>query len=84
MDDITSHLALGDGLPIDCCGIPDRFNLSGDGNVLARKECYPIAIPQQDQRHQTPPRDAGCMNFVRTIVGPRIDCKPGPAEQARL
>ncbi len=25
--------------------------------------------------------DQLCMNFVRTVTGPRIDCKPGPAEQ---
>ncbi len=34
---------------------------------------------QDDPVHGT--SDQLCMNFVRTVTGPRIDCKPGPAEQ---
>lgn len=59
---------------INCCGLSSRWNLTG----LEAKHCFPIPVPADDHVH------AGredCMNFVRTVTGPRIDCKPGPAEQ---
>ena len=41
----------GGGQTIDCCTVPGHFNLSGQRNVLARKECHPIEVPKVCRIH---------------------------------
>nr|AIZ68326.1 peroxinectin [Caligus rogercresseyi] len=55
-------------VPLDCCS--SQFG----NNSL---QCFPIAIPPNDFAFS--PRT--CINFVRSLPGPSIDCLPGPNQQ---
>jgi len=43
--------------------------------------CLPISIPVTDLFFNQPNYTRNCMNFVRSIAGPRLDCSIGYADQ---
>ncbi|CAB4063516.1 PXDN [Lepeophtheirus salmonis] len=57
-----------DGEGFDCCSA-----LLGNNTL----ECFPISIPPNDLEFH--PRT--CLNFVRSLPAPDIDCRAGPNEQ---
>ena len=63
------------GSGIECC--------TEDGDFLPldlrHPFCLPIEIPANDQFYRQ--HGQRCMNFVRSMVGPRIDCSLGYADQ---
>ncbi len=60
---------------IDCC--------TPEGGVIPPEmrhpHCFPIEIPPQDPFYG--PRGVRCLNFVRSVIAPRADCRIGYAEQ---
>lgn len=64
--------------PIQCCdsnGLPLPASTS-------HSQCFPIEIPIDDlfySRH-----NQRCMNFVRSLPAPSIDCKLGPRNQVNI
>ncbi|XP_040566989.1 salivary peroxidase/catechol oxidase [Lepeophtheirus salmonis] len=59
---------LDNGDTIDCCST--RFG----NNSL---QCFPISIPRGDISFGS----RTCINFVRSLSAPDLDCNPGPNEQ---
>jgi peroxidase len=55
---------------IQCCS----SNLESD---ISHPACFPIEIPSNDFQNRGLP----CMNFVRSVIGPRFDCSFGHADQ---
>ncbi|CAL8121494.1 unnamed protein product [Orchesella dallaii] len=71
VDHDLSHVPIfrfGDMGGINCCG--------NGPTDLAHPACFPIDIPPND-----PVLDGQCMNFVRSLIAPRIDCSFGHADQ---
>ncbi|KAK4036631.1 chorion peroxidase [Daphnia magna] len=60
---------------IDCC--------SREGGIIPPEmrhpHCFPIDIPANDPFYG--PRGVRCLNFVRSMIAPRLDCRMGYAEQ---
>ena len=60
---------------IDCC--------TPEGGILAPElrhpHCFPIDILPQDPFYG--PRGVRCLNFVRSMIAPRADCRIGYADQ---
>ncbi|KAI9551659.1 hypothetical protein GHT06_021995 [Daphnia sinensis] len=60
---------------IECC--------TKEGGVLPPEmrhpHCFPIDIPAKDPFYG--PRGVRCLNFVRSMIAPRIECRMGYAEQ---
>ena len=53
-----------------------------EGNaILLHPECFPIAVPVKDAFFNKPTVTKTCMNFVRSVTGPRLDCSLGYADQ---
>ena len=71
---------MSNGEPIECCSEDGRFV---DVSRLPREErvlCLPIEVPKNDPffRRQ---RRRDCINFVRSVSAPQLDCQPGPLQQ---
>ena len=67
------------GTGISCCS-------STGGNLNASQlhpACLPIAVSPNDRFFNVnkPATITTCMNFVRSIAGPRLDCSLGYADQ---
>ena len=65
----------GNASNIDCCTmegqhIPPQFR---------HPHCFPIDVLPQDPFYG--PRGVRCLNFVRSMVSPRADCRIGYADQ---
>ncbi|CAG7729964.1 unnamed protein product [Allacma fusca] len=70
IDHDLSHVPifrLGDLSGVDCCK---------DSSGYGHPACFPIAIPPND-----PYLEGECMNFVRSMIAPRITCDFGHADQ---
>lgn len=46
---------------------------------MRHPHCFPIDIPAKDPFYG--PRGVRCLNFVRSMISPRIECRMGYAEQ---
>ena len=46
---------------------------------MRHPHCFPIDIPINDPFYG--PRGVRCLNFVRSMIAPRLDCRVGYAEQ---
>lgn len=46
---------------------------------MRHPHCFPIEIPTADPFYG--PRGVRCLNFVRSMIAPRLDCRIGYAEQ---
>jgi hypothetical protein len=42
--------------------------------------CFPIEVPRNDKRLRGTRK---CINLVRSVSAPRLDCQPGPLEQVQ-
>nr|AIZ68325.1 peroxinectin [Caligus rogercresseyi] len=81
----TSYLmSMGQFLDHDMVHVPVYRQKNGEGidccsSQFGRNslQCFPIKIPFGDRTFKN--RD--CINFVRSLPGPDIDCKPGPNQQ---
>lgn len=60
---------------IDCCG-QDGGSIPPE---MRHPHCFPIDIPVADPFYG--PRGVRCLNFVRSVIAPRLDCRLGYAEQ---
>ena len=60
---------------IECCTATGDFM----PQQLRHPSCMPIEIPPSDRFYG--PRNIKCMNFVRSMPGPRPDCDFGYVEQ---
>ena len=62
----------GEDRAVECCG---DF---GENAIDETSElCLPIIIPPDDERET----ERSCINFVRSVPAPDIQCKPGGLEQ---
>ena len=69
-------ITVNDGLPIECCEEGQRFpNISTEREQL---RCLPIKIPPGDVLRR---RGGDCINFVRSVPAPALNCQPGPLQQ---
>ncbi len=72
---------MADGEPIECCTEEGDFV---DPETLPLEErvlCFPIQIPRSDRALGG---DRKCINFVRSVTAPRLDCQPSPLEQVTI
>ncbi|QQP40350.1 Isolate Cr1 peroxinectin mRNA, partial [Caligus rogercresseyi] len=84
----TSYLmSMGQFLDHDMVHVPVYRQKNGEGidccsSQFGRNslQCFPIKIPFGDRTFKN--RD--CINFVRSLPGPDIDCKPGPNQQMEV
>ena len=68
---------IANGTDITCC-------TSTGGSInssLLYPACLPISIPIDDKFWNQPVFVRDCLNFVRSIAGPRLDCSLGYADQ---
>ena len=65
---------LANGQGIDCCTTSGQFSTQNANRV----ECLPIEVPTSDDFFRGSRR---CMNFVRSMGAPSLDCNLGPTEQ---
>ena len=60
---------------IECC--------TAEGGIIPPEmrhpHCFPIDIPANDPFYG--PRGVRCLNFVRSMIAPRIECRMGYADQ---
>ena len=70
----------GNGTAITCC-TTSGASLSAS---QLHPSCLPISIPVDDKFFNKPVYLRNCMNFVRSAVGPRLDCSLGYADQVLL
>ena len=56
-----------------------------EGNAIlptvSHPACFPITVPVNDTFFNKPTVTKTCMNFVRSVTGPRLDCSLGYADQ---
>ena len=62
----------GEDRAVECCG---DFGENAIDEVS--ELCLPIIIPPDDERET----DRSCINFVRSVPAPGIQCRPGGLEQ---
>ena len=66
----------GSSIDVSCCNDGNEM----DPNLL-HPSCFPIAVPVDDAFFNKPTVTKTCMNFVRSVTGPRLDCSLGYADQ---
>ena len=60
---------------IECCTSEGQLVKASSLTLEERAVCFPIEIPRGDSLA----RDGrSCINFVRAVSGPSLDCQPGP------
>jgi len=75
--ELTPTFTYSNGSDITCC--------TSTGGTLNASQlypaCLPISIPTNDKFFNAPVYLRNCMNFVRSVAGPRLDCSLGYADQ---
>lgn len=71
--------SVSNGEPIECCTEEGKFENPNDLSREERLLCLPIEIPRNDPFLRGQRRN--CINFVRSVTAPHLDCQPGPLEQ---
>lgn len=76
LDHDLAHVPIfrfGDNSGIQCCS---KNGDSYDQAEIQHPACFPIDVPPEDPYIQ-----GECLNFVRSMIAPRIDCTFGHADQ---
>lgn len=72
----SASVTLGDGKGIRCCSEDGSHMLPPHMQHYA---CLPIQVPEDDHFYRT--YNQGCINFVRSSLAPRSECKLGYGKQ---